>query len=191
MAERPTESDITRILHSWSKGDPDALEQLMPIVFEELKNIARQYMGKESKGHTLQPTALVNEVYLQLVGRRSVQWSNRAHFYGSSAQLMRRILVDHARSRRTAKRGGEVFRISLDEVHDIPQQKSVDLISLDDALKDLEKLDARQARIVEMRFFTGLSIEAVAEALGISATTVKREWLTARLWLLRELKASQ
>ncbi len=188
MAEIPTQSEITEILHSWSEGNPEALGRLMPIVFDELRSIARQYMHKEGKGHTLQPTALVNEVYIHLVGRHSVQWNNRAHFYGFTAQLMRRILVDHARGRKTAKRGGGMPRISIDEILELPQHKDVDLLRLDDALDSLAQIDKRQARIVEMRFFAGLPIDEVAEALEVSATTVKREWLTARLWLLRELK---
>jgi len=179
---------ITSILHDWGRGDPEALGKLMPIVFDELRRIAAGYFEHEAEGHTLQPTALVNEVYLRLVGRRTVQWQNRAHFFGFAAELMRRILVDHARSRKTAKRGKGAPKISLDETIASAEDRDLDLIALDDALKSLTEIDPRQSRIVELRFFAGLTIDEIAEVMEISATTVKREWKTARVWLFREIK---
>ncbi len=183
-----SEHQITDILHNWSHGDPEALGKLMPIVFDELRRIAAGYFEQEGKGHTLQPTALVNEVYLKLVGRRSVQWKNRAHFFGFAAELMRRILVDHARSRKTAKRGSGAPRISLDESIALPETPDLDLLALDDALNSLTELDPRQSRIVELRFFAGLTVDEIAEVMKISSTTVKREWKTARVWLYRQIK---
>ncbi|RMH16365.1 MAG: sigma-70 family RNA polymerase sigma factor [Acidobacteria bacterium] len=180
--------DVTAVLRDWTDGDPEALGRLMPLVFDELRTIARRYLDRESPNHTLQPTALVNEVYLKLVGRRRVTWENRAQFFGFAAELMRRILVDHARGLRASKRGGGAPRISLEAGVDVAFRQDVDVVALDDALKDLAALDPRQAKIVELRFFTGLTNEEVAAALGISLTTVKREWRTARLWLYRELK---
>ncbi|MCP4660100.1 MAG: sigma-70 family RNA polymerase sigma factor [bacterium] len=183
-----SEHQITSILHDWSHGDPEALGKLMPIVFDELRRIAAGYFEQEAKDHTLQPTALVNEVYLKLVGRRTVQWKNRAHFFGSAAELMRRVLVDHARGRKTAKRGSGAPKISLDESIALPEERDLDLIALDDALKGLAEIDPRQSRIVELRFFAGLTVDEIAEVLGISPTTVKREWKTARVWLFRQIK---
>ncbi len=185
MHELP--SQVTQILQSWTAGDPEALGRLMPLVFDDLRLIARRFMDRESKAHTLQPTALVNEVYLRLKGRRTVRWQNRAQFFGFSAQLMRRILVDHARGLQAGKRGGGAGKISLDECSAVSEMKPDDLVALDDALKDLAKLDPRQCQIVELRFFAGLTNEQTAEALEISATTVKREWRLARFWLYREL----
>jgi len=183
-----SENEITDLLHDWSDGETGALEKLMPLVFEELRRIAAGYFSRESEGHTLQPTALVNEVYLRLTDRRTVQWKNRAQFFAFAAQLMRRILVDHARSHKTAKRGKGMPKISLDESLAPPDQPDVDLVALDDALKALAEIDPRQARVVELRFFAGLTNDEIAEVLDISPTTVKREWSTARLWLLREMK---
>ena len=163
----------------------------MPLILEDLRHIANKYLAQESEGHTLQPTALVNEVYLRLVGRRSVNWKNRAQFFAFVAGMMRRILVDHARNRQTAKRGSGAIRLSLDETIRLPtREKDPDLLALDDALKSLAEVDPRQSRIVEMRYFTGLSVEEVAEVEDISPTTVKREWRTAKLWLFRELSQS-
>lgn len=183
-----TENDVTALLHEWSVGDREALSRLMPLVFEELRHIAAGYFAREGEGHTLQPTALVNEVYLRLLGRRTVHWQNRAHFFGFAAELMRRILVDHARGRQTVKRGSGFPRISLEESQAPPEERDVDLIALDDALNTLETMDPRQKRIVEMRFFAGLTNEEIAELLDVSPTTVKREWRTARLWLFREIR---
>ncbi|MEM8960757.1 MAG: sigma-70 family RNA polymerase sigma factor [Acidobacteriota bacterium] len=182
-------SDITKLLHDWTDGDAEALDDLMALVFEELRTIASRSLNRESRAHTLQPTALVNEVYLKLVDRRSVDWQNRAQFFGFAAELMRRILVDHARARKTSKRGGDVRKISLDASSlDIADHRDLDLVALDDALKALAELDERQSRVVEMRFFAGLKHEEIAQVLGVSPTTVKREWQTARLWLRRALR---
>ena len=178
---------VTAILQDWTTGDQDALTKLMPLVFDELRVIARSFLDREVRNHTLQPTALVNEVYLRLEGRRSVKWQNRGQFFGFSAQLMRRILVDHARRNRTTKRGGGAPRIQLDDRLELPIPQDLDLVALDDALQDLAKLDTRQSQIVELHFFAGLTYAEMAETLGISASTVKRELKLARLWLRREL----
>ena len=181
-------SDITGLLDRWNDGDQNALADLMPLIVGDLRNIARKHLAQESPGHTLQPTALVNEVYLRLKGRRRVSWRNKAQFFAFVAGMMRHILVDHARSRQTAKRGSGAIRISLDESIRLPlEEKDPDILALDDALRSLAAVDPRQSRIVEMRYFTGLSVEEVAEVEQISPTTVKREWRTAKLWLYREL----
>ena len=183
-----TPSEITRLLDRWSDGDGKALAKLMPLIVEDLRAIAGKQLSTEAPGHTLQPTALVNEVYLRLVGKRTVSWQNRAQFFAFIAHMMRRILVDHARSRRSAKRGAGAIRLSLDESLQLPDRaEDPDLVALDEALKTLEAVDPRQSRLVEMRYFTGLSVKEVAEVEGISPTTVKREWRTAKLWLHREL----
>jgi RNA polymerase sigma factor (TIGR02999 family) len=184
-------SEVTRLLLDWSDGDPKALERLLPLVMEELKRIAQRYLNREGRLHTLQPTALVNELYLKLVDRRSVQWKNRAQFFGVAADMMRKILVDHARARQTAKRGRGQILISLEEARPVAEARDVDLVALDDALSGLAELDARQARIVELRYFTGLEIEEISELLHISPTTVKREWHTARLWLARQVSRKE
>lgn len=182
-------SEVTRLLHDWSEGNPEALADLMPLVCEELREMARRYIRREEPGHTLQATALVNEVYLRLHGRREVNWKNRAHFFGFAAQTMRRVLVDHARSHRTAKRGDGAQPISLDDTaNELAVPENVDIVALDDALQDLAKMDARQASIVDLRFFMGFSVEETAAALEISTATVKREWKIAKLWLFREVK---
>jgi RNA polymerase sigma factor (TIGR02999 family) len=159
----------------------------MPLVVSELHEMAERYMRREGSGQTLQPTALVNELYLRLVGRRTVQWQNRAHFFAFAGQTMRRILVDRARHKHAAKRGSGSARISLDEALDLAKEEDLDLIAVDDALEALAQLDPRRARIVELRFFSGLSVEEVAEVLQISESTVKREWSTSKLWLMGEL----
>ena len=178
---------ITQLLVEWSTGDQAALDRLMPLVYDELRRLARSYLRRERPDHTLQATALVNEAYLRLIDQHSMTWQNRAHFFGIASQMMRRILVNHAIARRTAKRGGPAPKLSLDEAVKLGVQREVDLIALDDALKELEALDARQSRIVETRYFGGLSIEETAEALALSPATVKREWSTARLWLRRQI----
>lgn len=183
-----TKTEITQLLLDWSEGDLEAREKLMPLVYEELRRIARGYFSREAKDHTLQPTALVNEVYMRLVDRRKVQWKNRSHFFGWVAEMMRRILVDHARARQTVKRGGGVAKVSLDESFGLGEEKDLDLVVLDDALQALAEVDPRQSRIVELRFFAGLTNEEIAEVVGVSTTTVKRDWRTARLWLLREVR---
>ena len=180
-----SERDITALLKDWSGGDREALERLMPAVYGELKRLASSYLRSERPDHTLQPTALVHEAFLRLQGQRSVEWSNRAHFFGIAARIMRRILVDHARRRRAAKRDGAALRLTLADAG--PNDRAPELIALDSALTSLEQLDPQQARVVELRFFGGLTVEETAEAAGISTATVKREWRTARAWLRREI----
>jgi RNA polymerase sigma factor (TIGR02999 family) len=176
------------LLVAWRSGDQEALNQLTPLVYQELHRLAEHYMKGERSGHPLQTTALVNEVYLRLIDWKNVQWQNRAHFFGVSAQLMRHILVKFARDRLTAKRGGDVFRVSLSEVSKMPSARNLDLVALDDALNALATLDPRQSQVIEMRFFGGLSIEETAEALKVSPATVRRDWSLAQAWLRRELK---
>ena len=180
---------MTNLLARWGEGDSAARDQLVPIVYDELRRIARRCLAGQRSGHTLQPTALVHEAYLRLVNanRNPVQWQNRVHFFAAAAQMMRQILVDHARKHVAAKRGGGAITIALDEDLAQPQQASLDLIALDDAMNRLASLDARQSQIVELRFFGGLSIEETAQAVDISPATTKREWATARLWLFRAM----
>jgi RNA polymerase sigma factor (TIGR02999 family) len=179
--------DVTRLLVDWSNGSKQALEDLMPLVYDELRRLAGRYLRHERPGHTLQSTALVHEAFLRLVDQKSVRWQNRAHFFGVAAQMIRRILVDHARSHQTAKRGADAPKLSLDEALATPEQRDMDLVALDDALNGLAKIDPQQSRIVELRFFGGLSIEETAEVLGISPATVKRDWVIAKSWLYRDL----
>jgi RNA polymerase sigma factor (TIGR02999 family) len=183
-------SPVTELLVRWRGGDPEALAALIPMVYRELCDIARHYLNNERPGHTLQSTALVHEVYVRMAQQDLPQWQNRAHFYAVAAQLMRQILVDYARSHRASKRGGDVCRLSLDEADEHPQPIDVEIIALDDALNTLAEMDPQQSRVVELKFFAGLSIEDTSEVLGISASTVKRDWVTARAWLYRELKGS-
>ena len=181
-----TVDDVSTLLRAWSDGDRRALEKLMPIVYEELRRLGRRYMRGERSGHSLQTTALVNEAYTRLVDYKRMQWQNRAHFFAVSAQLMRRILVDHAR-RHNLKRGACVHHVSLDEAAVVGGDGDTDLAALDDAMNALARRDPRKVQIVEMRFFGGLSIEETAEVLKVSPMTVKREWRAARTWLYREL----
>src|SRR5690242_2826556 len=174
--------DVTQLLINWSRGDQVALERLMPLVYGELRRLAKAYLRRERSDHTLQSTALVHEAFLRLVNQRSVQWKNRAHFFGIAAQLIRRILVDHARAHQAGKRGAGVFKLSLDEAIGVAEKQDLDLVGLDDSLQKLAELDPQQGRIVELRFFAGLSIEETAEVIGVSPATVKREWSTARAW---------
>ena len=185
----PTHSpkDITRLLVAWGDGDEAALEELTPLVYQQLHRLAHHHLKHERPGHTLQTSALVNEAYLRLVDWKNVRWQNRAHFFAVSAQLMRRILVDFARSRRYGKRGGGVPALVLDEAALISSEKSTDLVALDEALASLSQLDARQSRVVELRFFGGLTVEETAEVLKVSAGTVRRDWSLARAWLRREM----
>jgi len=183
----PSPKEITQLLVAWGDGDETALEQLTPLVYQQLHRLAHHYLSQERPGHTLQTSALVNEAYLRLIDWKNVQWQNRAHFFGVSAQLMRRILVDCARSRRYAKRGGGLSTLALDEVVLITGEKSADLVALDEALTVLAELDARQSRVVELRFFGGLSVEETAEVLKVSEGTVRRDWSIARAWLRREM----
>lgn len=187
----PSQQDVTRLLVSWSNGDQKALEELTPLVYAELRRLAQRFLRRERSDHTLQSTALVHEAFLRLIDQRSVQWQNRAHFFGVAAQLIRRILVDYARGRQTAKRGSDAVKLSLDDALGVSEKRDLDLVALDDALTELAKLDAQQSRIVELRFFTGLSIEETAEVLGISPATVKREWVTAKALLYRELSGKE
>ena len=177
---------ITQLLVEWSEGDRAALDQLTPLVYDELRRLARSFLRRERSDNTLQATALVHEAYLRLIDQHSVSWQNRAHFFGIASQMMRRILVNYALARGAAKRGGSTTKISLDDTVSF-EQRDVDLIALNQALKELEALDLRQARIVELRFFGGLSIEETAEVVNLSPATVKREWSTARLWLRSQI----
>jgi RNA polymerase sigma factor (TIGR02999 family) len=178
---------VTQLLLAWQGGNQAALDELFPIVYDELRRLARGYLRQERPGHTLQPTALVHEAYLRLIDQRSVSWQNRAQFFGLAAQMMRRILVNHAVARRADKRGGDAQRIPLDDVLEVLEARQVDVVALDLALTKLHDLDARQSQIVELRFFGGLTVEETAEVIGISPATVKREWTAAKLWLLREI----
>jgi RNA polymerase sigma factor (TIGR02999 family) len=182
---------VTQLLVDWQRGDPKAMERLMPLVYAELRTIAARYLSRESPGHTLQSTALVHEAYLKLVDQRRVQWQNRAHFFGIAAQMMRRIMVDHARRAHRDKRGGGTPKLSLDAaIATEAPATEVGLIALDAALIELAKIDARAAQIVELRYFSGLTIEETAEVLAVSPGTIKRDWTTARAWLYRELSGS-
>jgi RNA polymerase sigma factor (TIGR02999 family) len=188
MQEEPERPDVTRLLREWQAGSGPALERLIPLVYDELHALASRYLSRERRDHTLQTTALVNEAFVKLAGQRKVDWQSRAHFFGIAAKLMRRILVDHARSQGADKRGGREVRVALEE--DVAQQDGpdVDLIALDAALAKLEALDPRQARVVELRYFGGLSVDETAEALGSSPATVKRDWTLARAFLHQQLQ---
>jgi RNA polymerase sigma factor (TIGR02999 family) len=180
-------SPVTELLVRWRRGDREALEELMPLVYEELRRLAHHYLRQERADHTLQSTALVHEAYLRLAGQNPPQWQNRAHFFGIAAHIMRQILVEYARGRSTAKRGGNALTLTLDEAVAVPQGVDVDVVALDRALTELSGLDAQQGRIVELRFFAGLTIEDTSEVLGISPATVKRDWVAARAWLFRAM----
>lgn len=179
--------EVTQLLVEWGNGDQAALDKLLPLVNAELRQLAKRYMRRESPGHTLQTSALVNEAYLRLVDQKHVQWQNRAHFLGIAAQLMRRILIDHARSHQYAKRGGGALRVSLDETAAVAEARAAELLAVDEALEKLTTLDARKGRLVELRFFGGLTEEETAEVLGVSVPTVQREWRAAKAWLHRML----
>jgi RNA polymerase sigma factor (TIGR02999 family) len=183
----PSGHEVTRLLKAWSGGDEGALEKLTPLVYRQLHGIAQRYMAGERSGHTLQTTALVNEAYLRLVDCEKVNWQDRAHFFAVSAQLMRRILIDFARSRGYLKRGGAVAHISLDEAPSVCNEPDLNLVALDDALKALSAIDERKSKVVELKFFGGLNVEETAEVLSISSDTVIRDWRLAKIWLLREL----
>lgn len=185
---RPTSSaELTRLLTNWGQGDPEARDALIPLIYGELRGIARRYLRRERPDHTLQSAALVNEAYLRMIRQQPGQFENRAHFFGFAAQMMRHILVDHARGRLAAKRGAGAPRLSLDPEIALPQKHDMDLVALDNALNKLAELDAEQGRLIELRFFGGLSIEETAVVMEISPATVKREWATARAWLKREI----
>ena len=188
--QRGPSNQVTELLVRWRGGDKAALESLMPLVYAELRRIAQHYLNNERADHTLQSTALVHEAYVRLTDQNFPQWQNRAHFFAVAAQLMRQILIDYARSHRASKRGGNVYKMALDDAEEQPQALDVDIIALDDALKSLADMDEQQSRVVELKFFGGLSIEDTAEVLGCSPSTVKRDWVTARAWLYRELDRS-
>ena len=181
------DADLTHLLYAWSQGDPAALERLVPLVFEDLRRMARRHLQGERAGHTLQPTALVNEVYVKLMDQREPDWQNREHFFAIASRIMRRILLDYGKARQTAKRGKDMAKIPLDEALGLAQEQGTDYAALYDALERLAEIDPRQARIVELYNFFGFEHKEIAEILGISETTSKREWRTARLWLYREL----
>ena len=181
---------ITQLLYELKSGEQEVLSDLLPLVYDELRRLADSYLRRERAGHTLQPTALVHEAYLRLIGQKPIDWQNRAHFFGVAARLMREVLIEHARSRNRLKRGGEFKTIvELDEAVSFSNEKQLDVIAIDEALSQLERLDARQVRIVEMKFFGGLNIEEIAEVLSISPATVKREWSTAKLFLYKILNS--
>ena len=186
----PTQAQITDLLIAWGDGDQAALERLFPLVYDELRRVAAFYLRRERSDHTLQPTALVNEVYLRLFDQRRVGWQSRAQFFGVAAQMMRRILVSHARSRHAAKRGGSVQRITLQDELAVTDQRDVNLLALDDALSKLETIDPEKSKLVELRFFSGLTVPETAEVMSISPRTVDRQWQTAKAWLYREIARS-
>ena len=183
-----TNHDVTQLLARWNDGDEAALQQLVPIVHEELKRLARRQMAAERPGHTLQPTALVNEAYLRLVNLKQMHWQNRAHFFAMGARLMRRILVDFARSRSYQKRGGGAKQVSFSQALDVAEGQATDVVALNDALEALAGVDERKSRVVELRFFGGLSVDETAEVLNVSRETIKRDWTFAKMWLLRHLR---
>ena len=189
MRESPSQ-EVTRLLLAWRQGKQDALDELIPIVYEELRQQAHHYLQHEQKGHSLQTTALINEAYLRLLDCKKVGWKNRAHFFAVTAQMMRHILVDRARSRRSKKRGGDLEKTTLDQKLTFSIARNSDLVALDDALNELALIDERRSRVVELRFFGGLSIEETAEVLGVCPDTVVRDWRLAKVWLAREVKKS-
>ena len=188
MAESSSH-EVTQLLADWSSGNQAALEKLIPLVEAELHRLAHHYMNRERAGHTLQTTALVDEAYLRLVGQKNIAWHNRAHFFGIAAKLMRQILVDYARKRHFAKRGGNAWHVSLDEAAVVAVERAAELISLDEALRELAEISPEQSRIVELRFFGGMTIEETAEVMGLSVDKVKRDWSMAKTWLYHELKS--
>ncbi|MCA1626914.1 MAG: sigma-70 family RNA polymerase sigma factor [Acidobacteria bacterium] len=181
-------NDVTRLLVQLTDGDRDVLNELLPLVYNELRQLAAKYLRREREGHTLQPTALVHEAYLRLIDQKQVRWQNRAHFFGVAAQMMRRILVDHARTHNAEKRGGQFQLLSLDENIDVSATPAADLVALDDALNRLAAIDEQKSRIVELRFFGGLSVEETAEVLGVSTPTIKRQWRMAKAWLYGQVQ---
>jgi RNA polymerase sigma-70 factor, ECF subfamily len=176
---------LTELLQEWQHGDKEALDKLTPLVYDELRRIAHRYVRREREGHTLETTALVNEAYLRLVGQQKIEWQNRAHFFAVTAQVMRHILIDHARRRHYAKRGGEAVHVSLDEANVMSRERAAELVALDEALLELARLDPRKSRVVELRYFGGLSLEETAEVLEISIMTVRRDWRAAKAWLYK------
>ena len=190
MTDKTPQHEITQLLAEWSDGNQSALDELYPLVYEELHKLARRYMSRERKGHTLQTTALINEAYVRLVDQRNVHWANRSHFFAISAQIMRRILIDHARRHAYAKRGGGAQQVSLEEVAIVAREQSSEILRLDEALKILAKMDPRRCHVVELRYFGGLSNEEIAGVLKVSENTVTRDWNLARAWLHQQLTGS-
>ncbi len=186
----PEQHHITELLAEWSEGNQSALDKLYPLVYEELHRLARRYMSRERKGHTLQTTALINEAYVRLVDQRNVHWANRSHFFAISAQIMRRILIDHARRHAYAKRGGGAQQVSLEEAATVTPDQSLELLRLDEALKSLSEMDPRRGQVVELRYFGGLNNEEIAGVLNVSENTVTRDWNMARAWLYQQLTGS-
>lgn len=184
---QPAQDSVTKLLLDWGAGNRAALDALTPLVYDELRRLAGHYLRRERPDHTLQSTALVHEAYMRLIDQRNVRWQNRAQFFGLAAELIRRILVDHARAKQAAKRGGTAVKLTLDEALDASAGRDLDLVRLDDSLKALAEVDAQQGRIVELRYFAGLTIEETAEALDISPATVKRDWVVAKAWLRRQM----
>jgi len=182
-----TPQEVSQLLRAWSDGDQTALDKLMPLVYEELRRMAKRHMDRQNPGHTLQTTALIHEAYLRLIDQKETRWQNRAHFFAVAARAMRSILVDYARARQAAKRGGEAVVVSLDEAAVASDERAVEMVALDDALEGLAAFDRRKCRVVELRYFGGLSVEETAEVLKVSPETVARDWRLARTWLLREL----
>ncbi len=192
MAAISSEPDVTELLLEWRRGDTAALDRLTPLVYDELRRIAHRYMRAERGGHTLETTALVNEAYLRLANQRRVEWQDRAHFFAVTAQVMRHVLIDHARRRRYAKRGGEeAQQVPLEEAHAMATERAAELIALDEALEKLAQLDPRKARVVELRYFGGLSLEETADVLEVSAMTVRRDWRAARAWLYKAMRNAE
>ncbi|MCU1260374.1 MAG: polymerase, sigma-24 subunit, subfamily [Bryobacterales bacterium] len=185
--QRESAPDVTQLLADWSNGDPRALEKLTPLVYSDLQRLARGYLRSERSGHTLQCTALVHEAYMRLIDQRGTRWQNRAHFFGVSAQIIRRILVDYARAHNAGKRGGSAPRVAIEDAVIAAGEREVDVVALDDALTTLASIDPQQARVVELRYFAGLTIEETAEVMRISTATVKRDWVVAKAWLRREI----
>ena len=190
MPSRPR-SNLTLLLKQYAEGEPGAMEKIAPEVYAELRKVAKNYMRRERPSHTLQPTALVNEAFLKIFNGKEVQWESRAHFFAVAAQIMRHILMDHAKGKKRVKRGGGAVRVTFDEKIHFSEKAGTDLLALDGALKNLAEIDARRARIVELRYFGGLSVEETAAVLGMSPTTVKRDWALARAWLHRELSKEE
>jgi RNA polymerase sigma factor (TIGR02999 family) len=186
--ETPPINEITAQLLAWNQGDAAALERLIPVVYQELRHMAERYLRQENSGHTLQPTALVHEAYLRLIDQTQVEWQNRAHFFGIAAQMMRRILVDHAKAKQRDKRGAGAVKLFLDEALNYGQERAGELVALDDALQQLAALDERKSRVIELRYFGGLSVEETAQVLNVSRQTVIRDWNMARAWLYQELR---
>jgi len=187
----PSPNQVTGLLEAWSHGDKAALDKLTPLVYNELRRLAHHYMSRERAGHTLQTTALVNEAYVRLVDQKNVQWQSRAHFFAVAAQVMRHILIDHARTRGRVKRGGEAQRVSLEDAETMSAERAAELLALEEALIEMEKIDARRSKVVELRYFGGLNIEETAEVLKVNPITVSRDWRWAKAWLYRALRPSE